>query len=136
MQTKSNHFYFIGIIATALLASVSVTAGEKSSRHDFPPAVTGFHDVMAPLWHSSPGEGRDERICKDYSRLSSKLDKIRSEVVPKEVDKADWKSAAYQLQQYTLKVKLACDSNQSPDATFADVHSAFHNLVRLVGHRH
>lgn len=132
----SKFYLLLTTVVLILMTSTPVVAYEKKSHHNFPPAVTDFHDVLAPLWHSAPGQGRAKRSCLQYGELLIKVDKIYVDKTPDEVNKVDWKSATDKLKQQILSIKSACESGRSPEAALSNMHNAYYELVRLLGHRH
>ncbi len=138
MQTKMNTLFLTSTLLITLIAPASVTANKEkgSAHHNFPPAVDGFHDVMAPLWHSASGEKRAEQTCKQVCSLTTELVKIYAEGTPKEVNNDEWNLAVNQLQQHMLTIKSACDNKESSEKALTGLHDAFYGLVQLVGHKH
>lgn len=124
-------------LALVLLVSLAAQAEEKSRHHDFPVAVAGFHDVMAPLWHAPSGEQRDQKICEQHPNLVAHLGKIRAAKIPKNVVSSDeWQNAIENLSEGLTSVKHMCASGRTPEYSFAIVHEGFHELVSLIGHKH
>jgi hypothetical protein len=130
------------LLITALLihlftpASIVHAAEQPHRHHNFPPAVTGFHDVMAPLWHSQAGDERNRRICEQQNDLEKHAENILSEQSPQGVDADQWKTIAGNLRNGVQEIGSRCADNMSAEQALADVHNIFHDLVRLVGHRH
>jgi len=124
-------------ITLALLTASSLTIAQMHKHHDFPAAVTQFHNLMAPLWHSPPGGERSAAICKLSTKLLKDARGIDDALVPEGVDPADWKSATARLIDAVDQVQVACTKKEgSANDLFGDVHESFHQLVRLVGHSH
>ncbi|PCI07418.1 MAG: hypothetical protein COB77_04700 [Gammaproteobacteria bacterium] len=130
--------FVIRVIALPLLllSGVSAYAESNTRHHDFPVAVTGFHDVMAPLWHAESGEERNQKICKQYPILTSRLNKIRSANVPENVDATQWRHAVENLYKVLLPIESLCVENRTPEYAMANVHYGFHALVKLIGYEH
>lgn len=126
------------LIFLLIFANLPALAEKKSAHghHDFPTAVAGFHDVMAPLWHAPAGEQRNKNICAQYPDLVKKAKKIRSADVPKKVNPAAWKKAIKDLRTVLTPIEKHCAEGRSPEYALANVHHGFHELVRLVGHQH
>jgi hypothetical protein len=104
--------------------------------HDFPPAVDAFHDVLAPAWHSAPGETRRAAGCAAVPTLRERVGPIAAEV-PEGVDAAAWSSAASTLASSIETLAQACES--APDTAetrFSELHDAFHALIEQLGHEH
>ena len=118
-------------------AAESGEAAHEEHEHDFPAAVTSFHDAMSPLWHAEAGETRTKDTCAAVDDMIVKAGAIGEAGVPeKAADQADgWNSAAAELVTKLEALKASCaDSPDTFDAGFKEVHEAFHVLVKLVGH--
>ncbi len=109
----------------------------EEHEHDFPAAVTSFHDAMSPLWHAEAGETRTQDTCAAVDEMIVKAGAIgEAGVPPKAADQAEgWNSATADLVTKLEALKASCaDSPDTFDAGFKEVHEAFHVLVKLVGH--
>ncbi|HUH05792.1 MAG TPA: hypothetical protein VML75_27565 [Kofleriaceae bacterium] len=107
--------------------------------HDFPAAVTTFHDVMAPRWHAEAGEQRQTDTCGAIASFRAGAAAIVSEPVPEKAaaDEAGWRAAAANLVAGVDALEKACAVAGRPgfaDA-FHELHERFHALVGLVGHK-
>ena len=134
---KSSVCVVVMCLALSLTSGAVFSAGEQAhGHHDFPPAVLVFHDVMAPLWHSAPGEGRARQTCQQYQNLFVRSQEIIEAPAPANVNARHWFAAARALQQSVEGIGNACQRNISPEPALAQMHHEFHELVRQVGHRH
>ena len=108
----------------------------EAHEHDFPAAVTTYHDTMAPLWHAEPGEARTSDTCDAVADLIAKAQAITSADVPEKVEDPEaWNAAGAELIAKTQALQTTCsESPDGFDAAFHEVHEAFHGLVKLVGH--
>ncbi|MBL4711930.1 MAG: hypothetical protein JKX75_05435 [Gammaproteobacteria bacterium] len=131
-----NFVFSIFTLPVLLLMSAYVFAEEGAPHHDFPVAVAGFHDVMAPLWHAESGAQRNQKICKQYPTLMIRLNKIRSAEVPQNVDATQWRHAVENLYKVLSPIETICVENRTPEYALANVHYGFHELVKLIGHEH
>lgn len=111
------------------------TKGE-AHEHDFPAAVTTYHDTMAPLWHAEPGEARTSDTCDAVADLIAKAEVITGAEAPEKVEDPEaWSAAGAELVAKTQALQATCsESPDGFDASFHEVHEAFHALVKLVGH--
>ncbi|MDH3638392.1 MAG: hypothetical protein OES09_07985 [Gammaproteobacteria bacterium] len=107
--------------------------------HAFPAAVARFHDVLAPLWHTAEGSERQARTCGNTTRLSDQANALQSAPIPDMVgDSTGWAEAAKRLADRVDGLDAACSApgRDGFRQAFVEVHNAFHDLVRLVGHHH
>jgi hypothetical protein len=108
--------------------------GEGGHEHHFPPAVEAFHDVLAPAWHSDPGEARRAAGCDAVASMRERAAPIAAET-PEGVDADAWSSAAEALAGEVDSLGETCESEpDAAEARLEAVHDAFHALVELVGH--
>ncbi len=125
------------LIAMWLPVANAATGETQHGHHDFPPAVSAFHDVMAPLWHAPPGEQRQQSICQGAASLQNAADNILRADTPDQVQAAQWGRAAQQLREAVAALSGACSAEKKGIAeAMAAVHDRFHALVAQVGHRH
>jgi len=129
-------YAMLGILGWSFTASAESEAVQHG-HHDFPPAVSAFHDVMAPLWHAAPGAARDQHICQSAATLQNAADDILRADNPAKVQAADWGRAAQQLREAVASLSRSCERDRQQAASaMATVHDRFHALVAQVGHRH
>jgi hypothetical protein len=78
---------------TATASSTTSGASSGSEQHGEPghhnehhrslsPALRAMHDVLAPVWHSEPGAGRDTRACEQAATLRERAGAAQSETLP------------------------------------------------------
>lgn len=130
-------------LAAACLLPGTTTAertgpGQHHGHHDFPPGVSQFHDVMAPLWHAEAGPGRVASTCAQAATLREKAQGIADAAPPAAAeDVAAWQTATRRLIEAASELESGCiDKSADVESVLAGLHHAFHDLVRLVGHRH
>ena len=116
--------------------------GERGHRHhhDLPAAVTAYHDVLAPLWHSDAGAARDTRTCEQAATLGERAAAVQAMPVPERAQsqEAAWRSAVTQLVGTTSALGTACGATPRGDiaAALGAVHTAFHGLLEPLGQGH
>lgn len=137
---------WISLLATLLIISTTDGLGAEpqhyqggGQHHDFPQPVTEFHDVLAPLWHTPSGHARTQRACDQLPALQDKAAVVKSMQAHDRPDLTPhWAQQAAQLQSKITALAEICATGERAgfDHAFADVHAAFHDLVRLLGHTH
>ena len=110
-------------------------ADGNAEKHDFPPAVEAFHDVMAPLWHAPAGEQRAQEICVQSSQLVANVGIIQQSETPINIKASEWNQAVTNLTQAVTELEQQCDDKNSPEPALGEVHEAFHHLVKLLEHK-
>lgn len=108
-------------------------------KHEFPPNVDAFHDVLKPLWHADAGEKRTADTCAQAKSLSAAAMKIAEGDVPeKAAAHADaWKQASEGLIAAVSDLEMTCGNPERLgmfDDGFKNVHDAFHALIAHLGH--
>lgn len=94
-------------------------ATEKKSEHDehgaMAPALHDFHEVLAGMWHATPGSERISKTCGGQKELAAKADAVGD---------AELKAA-------TDAVKTACDKpdHAEVEVKLGVVHDRFHRLA-------
>ena len=101
-------------------------AHDHSEHHDFPKAVAGFHDVMAPLWHSPAGEQRQKNICTQYPSLIKQWNTLQAAPSPQDVNPAQWTKAVSNLGKVLTPIEQICADDDNPEYMLANVHHGFH----------
>ena len=96
----------------------TAVADDHHHMHDqFPKDVDAFHSVLAPIWHSAPGQERTQNACSKASEMEGLAKGIRT-------------SDATPLVASVATLKLKCQGDQADvDAALFDVHEAFHRLI-------
>lgn len=104
----------------AALASLwfgTAAAQGHHHHHNFAADVDAFHAVLAPLWHSRPGEARSRNACAKAGQLAALARDIRS-------------TDAAALQASIAALKGSCKGKLAGvDGALHDVHEAFHRLI-------
>jgi hypothetical protein len=89
---------------------------EEHGEHEhMSPALQGFHDVLAPVWHSDPGAVRAGRACDASTPM---VDKVAATNDPALI------SAVSEL----AKACMSPDKSQV-EALLTKVHERFHALI-------
>jgi hypothetical protein len=80
-----------------------------------PPALHDFHEVLAPIWHSTPGADRVAKACAGQGDLHAKGAAVGDAELTTAID----------------AVKTACDTPAKTDveAKLSTVHDRFHKLA-------
>jgi hypothetical protein len=101
-------------------------AGEAS----LPPTLAGFHETVAPVWHSEPGAGRATLACGAAAQLRERAGAVQSGEVPAGVDAAAWTPAAATLVTTADALVATCTAQGADvEAKLTSLHEAFHALV-------
>jgi len=133
---KSGIHLLVGM--SCLWISAAPAQEGTHGHHDFPGAVTGFHNVLAPVWHAPTDDTRRLRACENSAALGEHAKIVIADPAPAIVDGGAWKSAAAGMKAQSDALRDAC-RDQDPakiDSVISSLHGAFHQLVALIGHRH
>jgi hypothetical protein len=116
MQEK--HAKWTVVIAAALLTATSMAQdNHENHAHDFSRDVDAFHAVLAPLWHSRQGKERSRQVCAQAQKLENLANGIHS-------------GDAKKLLASIAALRAQCQARPTDiDASFSDVHEAFHCLI-------
>jgi len=98
----------------------------------FPAEVTAFHDVLAPVWHSEPGAGRDARTCTEAATLRTRASAVSAAAAPAHArDGAVWSTRAAGLVAAAETLAQRCEATPRGDIAgqLEALHTAFHALV-------
>lgn len=88
--------------------------GEHHEEHPLSPALQGFHDVLAPVWHSDPGATRLAKACDSSTAM---VDKVAAVNDP-------------ELITAVSEMAKACVSDKSQvEFKLGRVHERFHQLM-------
>lgn len=100
----------------AMLLAGHASAAEKHM-HNFAKDVDALHEVLGPLWHAPKGRERAQNVCAQAGKLES---------LSREIHSGDTKVLLASI----ADLKAQCKTNPSDiDATFSQVHDAFHHLA-------
>lgn len=112
--------WIAAVVAAHLIGSAFAEEGhEHQMHHHFPNDVDAFHSVLAPIWHSRPGQERARNACAKAGEMEKLAKDIRS-------------GDAAPLLASVANLKKKCPGKQADiDAALSEVHEAFH---RLAGH--
>jgi len=120
-------------------------AGHHGARHhgdhhgDAPAAIVAFHDVLAPAWHSEPGETRQAAACAAVEELATRATALETAPEENTGSSEDWSQAAGALGSSVGDLREACSAAPPDDVEgqLSIVHDAFHALTELLpGHGH
>ncbi len=103
----------------AVVVATQCFHGVHAQEHQHPRLAQdadAFHEVLAPLWHASPGLERTRNTCSKVGEMESRAKAIRST-----------DAAALVASIGTLRTKCQAEPPEI-DAAFAAVHDAFHHL--------
>lgn len=104
--------------------------GKHRHSHDFPPVMHRFHNVMAPLVHSQPGEARMQAICDSADQLGETAKAVVATPAPTGREQA-WTSAAGQLNETSQAIGADCDDGGfEAEVLLGRLHQAFHGLIQ------
>ncbi len=109
---------------------------EHAGHPTLTPAMTAFHDVLAPVWHAEPGDGRNALACE--GEFTALADGIEAAGTPPGVDAEVWASQLSVLRMAINDLDGPCTGGTAeqgampvPDA-LERVHSAFHGLMEAL----
>ena len=114
--------------------------GHGEGHRDGPPTLVAFHEVLAPVWHSDPGEGRRAASCAAVTEMRDAASAITGAAAPEQLvgTPEEWAAAAGALASSVDDLGTTCE--QTPDeaeAQLTNVHHAFHALgEQLPGEGH
>ena len=91
-------------------------AGHPDDHVQLSPALEGFHDVLAPVWHSDPGATRVGKACDASTAM---VDKVAATNDPELI------SAVSEM----AKTCMSPDHAQV-EAQLTKVHERFHALIQ------
>jgi hypothetical protein len=77
------------------------------------PGLHDFHEVLAPIWHATPGAERTGKACSGQKDLAAKAAAVGDAELTADVD----------------AVKAACDSKGDVEGKMSVVHDRFHKLA-------
>jgi hypothetical protein len=138
------------VVACALMLTTSMQAGahgvgesppmNEHHQHDFPSAISQFHQLLAPVWHSQPGRDRVDAACNRVPQLHTLAQNIASAMVPERAqhDSVGWNKAVQEMIASLDQLSRACGENGGADAEAALIATqrAFHGMVAYLGHGH
>lgn len=138
------------IVGCALMLTTSMQVGahgigesppmNEHHQHDFPSAISQFHQLLAPVWHSQPGRDRVDAACSRIPQLHALAQNIASATVPERAqhDSVGWNRAVQEMVVSLDQLSRACGENGSADAEAALIATqrAFHGMVAYLGHGH
>ena len=111
--------------------------GEHEGEAALPPTLAGFHETIAPVWHSEPGAGRATLACGAAATLRERAGAVQSGEAPAGVDAAAWTPAATALVTATDALAATCTAQGTDvEAKLTAVHEAFHALVQQTRAEH
>jgi hypothetical protein len=123
--------------ATSTVASEPSAPAKAPPAGDQPallPAVTAFHDKLAPLWHAAPGPERTKDTCASATELGTLAEDVEHASLPAAVDATKWSTEAGKL--HTALGELASDCATTHGANlptlFETVHQDFHGVIELL----
>lgn len=105
--------------------------GHGDRHRQGPPTLVAFHEVLAPVWHSDPGEGRGAAGCAAVTEMRDAASAITAAAAPEHLvgTPEEWAAAAGALASAVQELGTICE--QTPDeaeAQLTRVHDAFHAL--------
>lgn len=105
------------------------------SEHDalarLPPAVSQFHDVLAPRWHADKGPQRMADTCAAIGDFRSGAQAIAAAEAPAGSDEAAWQQATADLASSVTALDGACKVKDAEafEPAFERVHASFHRVM-------
>jgi len=106
--------------------------GEPAHEHALPPELAGFHDILAPLWHSQAAD-RPAQTCQRAGDMLDAGRRIQAAPVPAGADPTAWQTGVRDLLAAVQALQGDCSSGGAQfDARFGAVHENFHHLMELV----
>ena len=105
--------------------------GEHHGEHAAMPAeLDALHEVLAPVWHTAPGETRTAAACNEAATFRERSNAVRAAAAPAGVDAAAWNQGTATLVAHAEALVASCaGANGDRDAKFSLYHDAFHALV-------
>ncbi len=108
--------------------------GEHHRRPALTPAMTAFHDVLRPLWHSEAGAGREGRACEQSRTLAERAAAVAAESAPAGAAADRWSATTQQLVASTADLQRGCEAaaRVAIDQRLEQVHTAFHQVMEAL----
>lgn len=105
--------------------------GEAGEHAAMPPAVAGFHDVLAPRWHAEHGAQRIADTCAAIPQLKTGAAAIAASTAPAGASAEAWADGAKQLAAAVDALAAPCDAKDAAafEPAFAAVHQRFHHVL-------
>jgi hypothetical protein len=113
-------------------------AGHEGEHDDMSPELKKFHDALAPRWHATQGAKRMTDTCAAVPEFQSDADAIGKATPPATANADTWTAGTRSLVAAVGKLADACKTSDSAkfEASFSDVHDAFHSLMGMAGMHH
>jgi hypothetical protein len=103
--------------------------------HAMPQNLAPLHDVLAPVWHSTPGATRATAACAQAGRLDEASRGVASAASPEGVDPAAWGAAATRLAEASTALVTECRTpGPGAEARLETLHTIFHQLLDMQRH--
>lgn len=94
-----------------------------------------LHEVLRPVWHSTPGAERVGLACGAAADLSAKSTAVGAAAAPAGVDSAAWAAQTTTMSTAFGEMQSACGATPRVDATveakLTTAHDAFHALIDM-----
>ena len=103
------------------------------------PELTALHGVIAPIWHSEPGDARGQMTCDQRAELEARTTAVVGSSAPEGADASAWQAATARLQSSWQAITMACDGPDAAataEARLSSYHDAFHALMERAGAGH
>lgn len=115
--------------------------GHEGKGHaDLTGPLKDFHDVLAPVWHSKPGEERNAKACAEAGALKDKASAAEAAPTPEAAaqDEAGWKELTKATVAAANDLVEECkkDDKSGVEAKLTVFHEDFHKLVDRAGSKH
>ena len=128
------------------LIAILAACGSKSEPESKPehheehmsPAMTKFHDVLAPRWHAAKGAQRMKDTCAALPDFHADADALAKATPPRGANADSWTTGTQQLVGAVGELDTTCKTNDptSFEAAFGKVHESFHGLMAAGGEQH
>ncbi len=104
-----------------------------------PPAVSKFHDTLAPRWHAERSAKRVTDTCAVIPQFRSEAAAIVATPAPEGANPSSWSAGGTQLVDAVEALATVCKTNDATafEPAFERLHTAFHHVMEAGGaHRH
>lgn len=120
------------LLALPALPAFAQQPMRHSHHHDFPPALSRFHDALAPLWHARRDAQWAANACAAAGELDRRAQATAQAAPPQGMSAEEYAAGAGRLAAAVTALAEACAAGAQGEveARMAEVHRAFHVVSR------
>jgi hypothetical protein len=116
-------------------SGTEMPAGQHEGEQTVPPELQKFHDLFAPLWHSSQGPERMNATCTAVAELQADADAVAKATPPATANADKWTEGTRALVAGVKGVADACAAKDMGkfETALVATHEALHSLMAQAG---